>query len=426
MSSRLLFLSLLTFFISFESAVAAPICRHIFNLNEAALALVSDDPYQQWVTWEQSSNFARFRRSGEPMMIRKSYVKSDSVTVTYFEGVPEKLKHLIQPLTNVAWFNHPYNQIQTLPHSQDKAIAYLKTDETASRSVSFTLDQNIYTIKMGVSHPNGPKDGQSKAKADTKEDIADGINRMEYIEKVHREVGSDPELILAKEIAMVADKATGQGYLLRDISFLNSGNYYLPAFSIPYAGRDIALFNHTSPEHFWKHAYASLLGRAKAKLLLRYGLQMETPNSQNILIELDSNLKPTGRLVFRDISDTVLIDNVAQGLGSVEAILKDFASGSDLSRTIKPYWKNSVWRFDEAGPQSFSADTLKDWGQAHDNAYKAEIERTLDVSLKQFDQVDKNAELDKYMDSEYIFKRIQAYRLRLETKAGFKRPNSGN
>ena len=140
--------------------------------------------------------------------------------------------------------------------------------------------------------------------------------------------------------------------------------------------------------------YAELLGRSKAKLMLRYAAQMGTPNSQNMLIEFDQNMNPTGRLVFRD---TILIEAVAEGLGESEVLTNDKKIGVENGKSIQPYWSNSAWRFDKAGSLSVSANALSDCRSTHDQAYKAEIENALGVDLSAFQTIDNNLQFNLFM-----------------------------
>lgn len=236
-------------------------------------------------------------------------------------------------------------------------------------------------MKAPTDYPHGPKGEYQWGKTNTKDDIDSARLRSSYIDNIDAKIGLDPKLILAKEILTVADKKTGHGYLIRDISFMKDGNYYLPAFSLPYAGRRIAQLNQQHPSRFWGEHYAALLGRSKAKLLLRYGLQMETPNPQNMLIQLDRNLKPTGVLVFRDVSDSFLVKQVAEALEETKAIKRDYAVDYKPHRRLIPFWENSAWRLDEAGSYSYSAKTLEGWGFMHDFAYKTEVEEALGVEI---------------------------------------------
>ncbi len=384
-------------------------CSRLHSVVSVA-SIIEKPPFEQWLIWEQEANFAQFRKSRLPIQVPIAHVDPATVQTTFMRSASRNLRQFILNSGKFRWFKHTFNRYPKLPHFNDPAVETMPAYLTASRSVAIQLGEEYYTLKMGTNFPHGPKGEMQTAKAFTAEDIKDGINRMQYIEKVDAEIGLDPELLLAKEVAMVADKQSGEGYLFRDLSFMKSGNYYLPALSIPYVGREIAEINRMPADSFWKKAYAELLGRSKAKLLLRYAAQMETPNSQNMLIELDKKLKPTGRLVFRDISDTVLITGVAEGLGEFEALVKDHTEGVENSEKLQPFWDNSAWRFDEAGDKSFKANTLIEWGAAHDLAYKQEIEKALSVDLSQFASIDANPEFDRFMASPILQRKLKKYR----------------
>jgi len=400
-----------------SQSYALPVCKNLFLQTPAVSAMVHIDATKQWLEWEQKSNFITFRKSSIPFFVPQLSVDRSAVFLAISADLPKNLYTLIRPETGtINWFKHPYNQSPQVPYFEKTSTDSLETYQTSSRSLAVILDQNVFTLKMGTDHPHGPQGEYQPNKASTREDINDGIGRMTYISNVESKIGSDPTLILAKEVAMVADKKTGEGYLFRDVSFMNDGNYYLPALSIPYAGREIAKIHNTDPNIFWEKHYAAALGRAKAKLLLRYGLQMETPNSQNILIQLDVNLMPTGVLVFRDISDTVLIKSVAEGLGEKETLEADKAHGIENSYLIKPFWQNSAWRFNEAGVNSFSTNQLIQWGLFHDEAYKKEIEKELSINLRSYLSVEDNPKFNMLMNSDIIKARLLNYRKILSQK----------
>jgi hypothetical protein len=64
---------------------------------------------------------------------------------------------------------------------------------------------------------------------------------------------------------------------------------------------------------FWRIHYAEPLARAKATLLLRYGLQGFGGNAQNFLLEMDNGV-PNGRVIVRDMGDYALHDFVLWAL----------------------------------------------------------------------------------------------------------------
>ncbi len=392
--------------------VARPICGTLFLQKSEVQTLVDIDAVKQWLKWEQQANFAIFRKSAEPVLVPHLQVDATALTTTLLPSAPTNLKSLIGSGEVISWFKHPANKNQRIPYFHETSKNHLSTYFTASRSLAVILENNVYTLKMATDYPHGPNTAFRPGKGSTQEDVQDGINRMHYIEKVDAQIGTDQDLILAKEVAIVADKKTGEGYLFRDLSFMNDGNYYLPALSLPYVGRQIAELNHENADLFWKKNYAAVLGRAKAKLLLRYGLQMETPNAQNMLIQLDRNLRPTGAIVFRDISDSILIEAVATGLGETETLENDLKLGVRNGASIEPFWWNSAWHFDEAGTDSIAKSTLENWGQAHDEAYKKEIETALSIQLDAFKNIDKNKKFDAAMSSSAVRAKLSSYRQR--------------
>lgn len=367
-------------------AADANSCKTLFSQRQSAAVrkIVSTSGWKQWLLWEQQSNLEKYRKSPDAFTIPVAKIDKSLVTVEKAPNLPTELseKLLNGNSHSLLWVKHPHNTYDRVPFFNAEVLPEgLKGYYTASRSIAIDGLEGAYTVKAPTDYPHGPKGEYQWTKTNTKDDIDSARLRSSYIDNVDRKIGSDPKLILAKEILTVADNKTGHGYLIRDISFMKDGHYYLPAFSLPWAGRQIAQLHKVPAEEFWGEHYAELLGRSKAKLLLRYGMQMETPNPQNMLIQLDRNLKPTGVMVFRDVSDSYLVRQVAESLGEEKAIRKDYEVDYKPHRSLIPFWENSAWRLDEAGDASYSKRTLNEWGFRHDDAYKQEIEEALGVNI---------------------------------------------
>lgn len=114
------------------------------------------------------------------------------------------------------------------------------------------------------------------------------------------------------EPAILKIDAVDQAVVIRDLvdlKSLDNNKIYLPGFSALHeeVGRDIAMANHSNdPYAFWTENYIKVAARALAELGARTGIQFDSPHSQNFLIELDSNYKPTGKLILRDMADLYL------------------------------------------------------------------------------------------------------------------------
>jgi hypothetical protein len=157
---------------------------------------------------------------------------------------------------------------------------------------------------------------------------------------------------------------------VRDLAPLCDGHLYLPAFSIPFVGRAIASLSGDSFAAFWGAGYAEPVGRAKAKLLARYGLQYQTPNPQNILVQLGARLRPTGTIVFRDLADTDFATDAADACG---------APWSRLTAKLAPETANSFWAFEQVPGSLADPATLASWYARHDRAYLDELRRQRDL-----------------------------------------------
>lgn len=369
-------------------------CELVFQVQTpAVLKVVEEDAYQQWLKWEQTANFQPFQKTTAAFRLPVTKAPVSEVKIEIDNDVPvEFLKYVQGDGQNIEWFKHPHNTADIVPYLNKPATSSVEAYYTASRSIALGGKFRGLTVKLGTDRPHGPKGQHQPGKADTADDVRSALLHTAHLKRMDTELGKDPEFLMLPEVMTVSDKVSKVGYVVRDVRAMDSGHYYLPALSIPYVGREIAKLNGENFESFWQKNYAELLGRAKARMLLRYGLQMETPNSQNMLIQLDRNLKPTGRIFFRDISDALYVDVVGRGLGFEKEIQADIAETFDPHTYIQPFWSNSSWRFDEAGAQSVSKNTLKDWGQTHNFAYHEYLEKELGVKVPSISPVGDKSE----------------------------------
>lgn len=145
-------------------------------------------------------------------------------------------------------------------------------------------------------------------------------------------------------------KNIDQGMVVRSLGGLGqSGNLYLPGFSALHeqTGRLIALKNGSvRPAHFWETHYVKPLARALAEFFVMTGLAYDSPHSQNFLVELDGNLRPTGKIVLRDTGDVYVTKPYTEAMGSnfAEIFPKEQSKGAIpasvglLHGNTKPRW----------------------------------------------------------------------------------------
>lgn len=362
---------------------------------ERTMALVQPDAYRQWIIWEETANVPQFQKPTTPVQIKVVEAESFATIFEATEGLPQRLRNFFVRGEEVNWLEHPFNTSESVPFSDRTVIGTISAYMTASRSLVLA-DESLrgFSVKLPTDHPHGTHGPTEPGKLKTNEDVVVAMARTKHINSVDRILGNDSKTIILPEVMTLSEKESRIGMVIRDLRPLDDGNYYFPAFSIPWLGREIAAHNGKSFEDFWQKHYGELLGEAKAHLLLRYGLQMQTPNSQNMLIQLDRNLRPTGKLVFRDVVDALFVDAVATGRGFAEPMAKDRAVNTLPVSLIAPYWTNSVWGFEFAGDKGVERTTLYAWGMAHNRAYARVLSNELGLKFE-FD-IPENVAYDIY------------------------------
>jgi hypothetical protein len=148
---------------------------------------------------------------------------------------------------------------------------------------------------------------------------------------------ADPHLLVLKELLSITEfdrrrpLELGDGMQVRDLSVLDRAKKYICPISIMYLDRAMTSMTNRYRNvasqtwvDFWRDTYAIPLGRAKALLLLRYAMQMGSPNAQNYLIEFKNgssgNLDPTGRIVTRDLGDAQIHREVMWAIHGPEGV----------------------------------------------------------------------------------------------------------
>lgn len=411
LQSRLLFAGQILFFsiVALPSISLGKACEDAFFTQAAATQkLVNSDAYDQWQIWERLANIPTNRALNARVSIPTTTVPSTLVDIQSIGEISPTLRAFFDNQT-VLWPRHPFNRAKSeVPFHDLPASGTLEGGVTASRSLTLELGSSArYTIKLSTDTVQERNPGYEPGKLRTEYDIAAAIARAQFIKQRDQRLGAPEGFVILHDVLTVADKRTGRGYLIRDISLLNDGHYYLPAFAIPVVGRDIAKHNGQEFDGFWLKHYAVPIGKLKADLLLRYGLQMETPNAQNFLIQLDRNLRPTGLIVVRDIADSIFVDVFARGLGIDDIVNRDFSNGRSIDFQVTPYWENSFQHFDkmlgyfdkEYQELLVPQIMIQRWARAHNLAFANRMNQKL-PSLTKKSRLEMG-ELDKEADEIY-------------------------
>jgi len=331
---------------------------------------VDPDPIEQWLRWEEQANLPGFRTSTQPVELQVAAIPAERLRIALADATPREIERRFFRRGLVLYPKHPLNADPSVAYFSEPASEHWQARFTSSRTLVLVGAPGVVgapgsalcSVKLPTDHPH--HDFLQPEKTKLREEAEDALRWTALFERVDAEIGPDPSLLLLREVIAVMVPGSESGFLVRDLTPLRDGNFYLPALSLPWWGRQIASLHRADFESFWGACYAQAIGRAKAKLLTRYGLQYDTPNPQNLVIQLGPDLRPTGVIALRDLGD---VNSVAP-LADAGA-----APWTCLHAELKPETQNSFWAFDSADEQRIPAETLARWYEQHDRAYAAEL-----------------------------------------------------
>jgi hypothetical protein len=324
------------------------------------------DPVEQWLRWEEQSNLVGFRTSTKPVEVAVVAVAPGLVAIEAARDVPPDVLRRFVRGADLLFPRHPLNRDPSVSFYGEPVAERWWCRFTSSRTlvVPAAPGQSLISIKLATDHPHPdfrqPEKTRLREEADWSMDWCDPVERIDAL------LGPDPSIHMVREVVALVVRGSETACVVRDLRLFQDGHHYLPALSLPWVGPQIARRHGEAFAEFWGRHYAAPVGRAKARLFARYGLWYETPNPQNLVIQLDRELRPTGRLVFRDLGDTYC---------ATDAFEATAVPWTRLAGAIRPETENSFWAFGESGERSIAPETLADWYDHHDAAYFGELAR---------------------------------------------------
>ncbi len=215
---------------------------------------------------------------------------------------------------------------------------YFNGYQTASRS--YIAEDPVSGIQFSVKSSTNKTGGLWNDKKQPVGDAVDSRIISDFLYEQNKR-SSFKNFVIMDEPAMLGITKIDQAVVIRDLGAVrkyNSKFIYLSGFSALHeeTGRKIALLNGAvDPARFWTENYIKLVGRALGELAARTGLQFDSPHSQNFLIELSLNMKPTGRIILRDMADFYIDENFFVALeGKDSPTLKRFTQKGNIIKYI--------------------------------------------------------------------------------------------
>jgi hypothetical protein len=201
---------------------------------------------------------------------------------------------------------------------------------------------------------------------------------LDYIQERNRITPFETFSIFDEPLA-VGMPELDQGLIVRTLGASQSDDLiYLPAFSALHEteGKKIALANgFKDPEKFWNKYLNEPVAKAMAEFYAKTGAILDSPHSQNFLIELDKNLKPTGKVILKDLGDINLHIPTVKALGGDE-LLKIWPSES---KVYKASFGVGFLHFNKR-PSWLSVAKYRKWGENFFQVFEKELSRRTGVT----------------------------------------------
>ncbi|NBW81107.1 hypothetical protein EBR21_05070 [bacterium] len=281
---------------------------------------------RQLAKWEAEANGVTSRPS--TLLKLKNYeipaelVESDVSETTppevqkafFFEKEGKKYVRWIVQYEDTKWYKDVEEFIQKKTGTAATAYEHFNGYLTASRSM-IVVDPDTgysFSLKASTNQTGG-------AWKDKKQDWKDGKDIRavsDYVARLEKNLKLKTAVILQEPMAFgIAD--VDQSNVVRLLGeAATCDKFYLPGFSALHEKVGKELAGTEDPVQFWNDYYAKPLGRSLAEFAGIWGLSFDSPHSQNFLIELDKNKKPTGRVVLRDLGDVYVLKEQADLFGA--------------------------------------------------------------------------------------------------------------
>jgi hypothetical protein len=213
----------------------------------------------------------------------------------------------------VRWFLHPLaspdrseiaNAIEAKFKYKPAPISgEYKFNFTSSRSMIVFKKSYDDAISLKVSLPAA--EGPFKNKQIHLKEYSAWTRLNSYMDDTLPETSTESMIMLNEPLGLGAGTPGREdAFLFRDLHELpGKKRYYLPAFSVldSETGAAIAKLNGSNdPLKFWEKNLLEPMANGFAELRAKTGAEHTSPHSQNLMVELDEHMKPTGRIVLRD------------------------------------------------------------------------------------------------------------------------------
>ncbi|MBC7538394.1 MAG: hypothetical protein H7281_06210 [Bacteriovorax sp.] len=316
-------------------------CQSILKRNVASNFHISNNT-KQLVTWETKAN-AVSNRSNEVIRVEHYEIPLRLLEQDIDESLDSEVKKsLIFTKNGEQYLRWLINPEDSKWHLEVKAFLQKNNLDsepkiffdgylTASRSMIIVNPTNGASFSLKVS--TNKTGGKWTDKKQTWKDAQQVRKMNKYLQDILPNMETE-SLVIMDEPGAWGIKELDHGMIMRSLNDLPSdGHYYLPAFSVLHEeeGVRIAKLNgSTDVAKYWDKHFNQPLAQAMAEYFAITGAWYDSPHAQNFLVELDRDMKPTGKIVLRDLGDSYLLDDFVKNT-KFAAMTKNWEEGKVLT-----------------------------------------------------------------------------------------------
>ncbi len=254
---------------------------------------------------------------------------------------------------------------------------FFEAYQTASRSyvVENPITGATFSLKVSTNQAGGIwKDKPQRVKDSSETRLA-----ADYLQMRNKVVPFE-HIKLLDEPGAFGIKEIDQGMMIRTLPELQEGKFnYLPGFSAMHSsmGRQIANLNGFSdPAEFWNKYYNKVLARGLAELVAKTGVTLDSPHSQNFIIELDQSFRPTGKILFKDLGDLYLDGKLVVPFGG-EELYRSFPGQNKMYGAVAA---RAGIMHGNYFPDWLSAEEYSQWGADFSKEFDRELAKQVGIA----------------------------------------------
>lgn len=301
------------------------------------------------VQLETKANGASLR-SDQPIPMPHFEIPVEYLQANFADRIrPDILKHLIfnkNGKNYLRWILNPEDTMWS-----NKVAEYFRTKglllqkeyyftgyQTASRS--YIVEDPAHETQFSVKSSTNKTGGNWSDKKQPVGEAIDSRLNADFLADIQNKLAFK-NIIILDEPAIFGIGAIDQAVVIRDLGPMNDAKsemIYVPGFSVLHEdiGLKIAALNGAkNVRSYWRENYVKPVARALGEFAARTGMAFDSPHSQNFLVEMTKDYKPTGRIVFRDLADLYIHKNIATAIHSdAESYFKSFHQKENLISVI--------------------------------------------------------------------------------------------